>query len=273
MRRLTLCSVLLWSLASFTNGTSAQTVECNTLLSYGGQTNGSCGAGGQTGRQSPSGARRPIELITAMSRTPETGPCTILATPTSGPGQRELAFQQALGNINEAFDFILPTGVLNRIWANILANAPGCPGVTPEQVAFAFLREIVPPGPDPWIAPGFALSGKRAFLETRAPLSVPQAHPTPMGTLEVTLKATSFEVDWGDGSGSDQGPFAAPGQPWPDGTARHTYTDVNRYDVVVTQSWDAQWRLAGQAGVLRGLTSIDRLEDFEVRQLQAVRNI
>ncbi|MGH9281365.1 MAG: hypothetical protein ACRD0S_00345 [Acidimicrobiales bacterium] len=102
---------------------------------------------------------------------------------------------------------------------------------------------------------------------------MPQAHPTPIGTLEVSLRATSFEVDWGDGTGADQGPFTAPGQPWPDGKARHTYTDVERYDVTVTQSWDADWRLAGQAGTLRGLTSVGTLTDFEVRQLQAVRNI
>ena len=274
MRRLiTLFLGVLLAGALLPLGALAQAVDCSAADTELGVTVGTCKGGGSTSMAAgQSGRARPIELITAMSSTQETGACTILATPTSGPGRDELRFRRALDNVNDAFSFVLPEGALNRFWARVLANSPGCPGATPEQVAFAFLREIVPPGPGPWIAPGFALTGKHAFLETRAPATVPQAHPTPIGTLEVTLTATSFEVDWGDGTGADQGPFAAPGRPWPNGEARHTYTDIDRYDVVVTQSWDAHWRLAGQSGVLRGLTSVDRLEDLEVRQLQAVRN-
>lgn len=218
------------------------------------------------------GVRRPIELITAMSSTPETGACTILATPTSGQGQEELRFQRALDNVNDAFSFVLPEGALNRFWARVLANAPGCPSVSPREVAFSFLRQIVPPGPDPWIAPGYAITGKPAFLETRAPTAAAHRYDTPLGPLDVALRATTFSVDWGDRTGADTGPFAAPGRPWPHGHATHTYTVQESYDVTVTQSWDATWRLAGENGLIRGLSSVDRLRGFEARQLQAVRN-
>lgn len=238
-----------------------------------GNCNGGAGAtvpGGGGGTTSP--RRRPIELITALSSTPETGSCTILATPTSGPGESELAFQQALRRINDVFDPLLRQGLVNEWWARILAGLPGCPGRAPVEVAFAFMREIVPPGPDPWIAPGYALTGKPAFLETRAPMATRRRYDTPLGPLEVTLRATDFSVDWGDAARTDEGPFASPGKPWPGGAARHAYTTLGRYDVVVTQVWDADWRLAGQSGTVRGLSSVGLLDDFEARQLQAVRN-
>lgn len=250
--------------------------ECSAQRGIAGTRVGDCvGAGGTTIPGGPDGSRRPrrpIELITALSSTPQTGTCTILATPTSGPGTRELAFQQALNQINDVFDPFLRQGLLNDLWAGLLAGLPGCPGAAPVEVAFSFVREIVPPGPDPWVAPGYAITGKAAFLETRAPITAPVRYDTPLGPLEVTLRATAFAVDWGDRSSTDDGPFPAPGRPWPDGPARHTYTDADRYDVVVTQVWDADWRLAGESGTVDGLTSVGRLDGFEARQVQAVRN-
>lgn len=251
--------------------------ECSAVKDRTGTKVGACnGSGGAAipgGSAGAGGHRRPVELVTAVSSTPETGRCTILARPRSGPGERALAFQQALRRINDVFDPLLRQGLLNEFWARVLANLPGCPGrLAPVEVAFAFVREIVPPGPDPWIAPGYALTGKPAFLETRAPTSTDHLYDTPLGPLEVALHASAFGVDWGDTTSHGRGPFTAPGRPWPDGTARHTYTDVGRYDVVVTLVWDADWRLAGTSGTVNGLTSVARLDAFEARQLQAVRN-
>ncbi|MGH9176933.1 MAG: hypothetical protein ACRD0N_00045 [Acidimicrobiales bacterium] len=252
---------------------AAQQVGCTTVKTAAGVTIGSCTGSGGASQPGISGQRRPIELITAVSSTPETGSCTIRVRTTSEPGVRELSFRQAIGSLNDAFNFFMPRGLLNELWTRVVAGLPGCPSTSPRDVAFSFVRDIVPPGPDPWIAPGFALTGKLAFLETRSPTQVPDQYDTPLGTLSVVLKATMFAVDWGDESTTDDGPFAAPGEPWPHGAARHSYTTVGRYDVVVTQSWDAEWQLSGERGVVRGLTSTGGLDDFEVRQLQAVRNI
>lgn len=248
-------------------------IACTDVQTAAGTTIGNCqGGGGATIPGLPGMPRRPVELITAVSRTPEVGTCTILASPTSGPGERQLAFRTALDSLNDVFDPLLRQGLFNDLWARVLAGLPGCPGPEPSEVAFAFLREIIPPGPDPWIAPGYALTGKPSFVETRMPTSNPQRYDTPLGPLDVILRATTVAVDWGDGTGADEGPFPSPSKPWPDGKATHTFTVMGAYDVVVTQVWDADWRLAGQAGTVRGLTSVGRLDDFEARQLQAVRN-
>lgn len=248
-------------------------VRCVEVETFGGETVGQCSADGNaSATNQPRSKRRPIELITAVSSTPETGACTILATPTSGQGAQAVAFQNALARINNAFDFVLRQGLLNELWAGLVARLPGCPSVSPPAIAFAFVREIIPPGPDPWIAPGYALTGKPSFVETRMPTSTPQRYDTPLGPLDVILRATTVAVDWGDGTGADEGPFPSPSKPWPHGKATHTFTVMGAYDVVVTQVWDADWRLAGQAGTVPGLTSVGRLDDFEARQLQAVRN-
>lgn len=276
MRRLISGVILIAVLAATAaaSATGPAKIKCVDVESLSGETVGNCaGGGGATVPGAGAGVpRRPIELITALSSAPETGRCTILATPTSGPGAREVAFQRALESINSIFDPVIRQGLFNELWAGVLARLPGCPGAAPVEVAFAFVREIVPPGPDPWIAPGYALTGKLAYVETRAPTSAPRQYATPLGPLQVTLRATQFSVDWGDRSTADDGPFPAPGKPWPSGAARHTYTDASTYDVVVTQVWDAEWRLAGEAGTINGLTSIGRLDAFEARQLQAVRN-
>ncbi len=83
----------------------------------------------------------------------------------------------------------------------------------------------------------------------------------------------SYEVDWGDGAGRDKGPYPYPGQPWPGGRITHTYTDMGRYDVTVTEHWSASWTVAGESGRIDGLRSAPaRIQDFGVTQLQAVRN-
>ncbi len=274
MRRL-IAGLLAAASASLVSAAAATEVKiaCTDAQTAAGTTVGNCQGGATaTVPGGPGSPRRPVELVTAVSRTPETGSCTILASTTSAPGERELAFRQALASLNGAFDPLLRQGLFNEIWARIVASLPGCPGPEPREVAFAFVREIVPPGPDPWIAPGYALTGKRMFLATRAPASTPRSYGTPLGPLEVTLRATTIAVDWGDGTGTDEGPFPSPSRPWPDGKATHTFTVIGNYHVVVTQIWEAEWRLAGQAGIVPGLTSIGRLDGFEAQQLQAVRN-
>lgn len=228
---------------------------------------GSVTVGGVTGRRWSA-----AELVTALSQTPEIERCTILAARTSEPGREAVAMEQLLAAINR---FLVPFGppdLLNRMWAEMLERLPGCPSARPEEVAFSFLRQVVPPGPEPHIAPGYAITGKLAYLETRGPTSEVRRLETPLGTLVVTLRATRFTVDWGDGSGADQGPFPAPGRPWPYGTARHGYTVAGRYDVVVTQLWEAEWGLAGEGGTIPELTSVGTIPGFEARQVQAVRN-
>lgn len=209
----------------------------------------------------------PDELVTAVSEV-DGQPCTILATETSDQGREAVEFQRSL----DAIPLLGP--VLRTVWGAVVDSLPGCPGgPSPTQVANLILvRQLVrPPAPDPRVAPGWAITGKPGYLETRAPVAhTPPSIPTQLGLLSVTFTTGTFTVDWGDGSDRDRGPFQAPGRPWPDGEARHAYTRVGTYDIVVTQQWDARWELAGESGQVP-VESVGRIEDFEARQLQAVR--
>ncbi|MDP9071063.1 MAG: hypothetical protein M3N68_07225, partial [Actinomycetota bacterium] len=126
------------------------------------------------------------------------------------------------------------------------------------------------PKPRPHIAPGYMLAGKTAYLEGNTAMTDRFDHPTPLGPLTIDAKSQLF-VDWGDGGGV-QGPFDNTGGPWPHGTITHYWTNAGRYDIVVTQRWTATWHLSGSSGELSELATVGRIEDFEVRQLQAVRN-
>jgi hypothetical protein len=160
-------------------------------------------------------------------------------------------------------------------WLGLLgAGYPLCPGVTapagnPAGLAIAFWGEVPLPVPAPRIAPGYAITGKPAYLETGGVLARDFARETPLGPI--TLGASGrLWVDWGDGT--HDGPFDVPGAPWPAGTISHTYTNTGAFDVVVTEQWGATWQLAGQGGQLGGLHTEGRISRFPVTEVQAVRN-
>ena len=167
---------------------------------------------------------------------------------------------------------------------NILAryeDFPRCPPAVrthtprsaPADIAAEFWRvelEDKLARPQPRIAPGYMLAGKLGYLETGARMLDRFEHPTALGLLVINTRGQIY-VDWGDDSGVS-GPYTSPGRAWPDGTITHSWRNAGRYDIVVTQRWTATWDLAGATGTLGGLTTEGRLDDFEVRQLQAVRN-
>lgn len=147
------------------------------------------------------------------------------------------------------------------------------PETTPALEAVSFWRvtgEDMLPKPSPRIAPGYMLAGKLAYLEAGSQPTARFEHPTPLGTLVIEATSLLF-VDWGDGPGLD-GPHVGPGGPWPDGNVTHFWTTTDRYDIRVIQRWTARWTLAGATGTLQGLETQGLIDDFEVRQLQAVRN-
>ena len=157
----------------------------------------------------------------------------------------------------------------------LMATYDFCPGVTrprlsPTSTARQVIEEFEPAPPRPYIAPGYAITGKAAYLETRGNLHPPrQTRSTALGSIDVTFSGR-YTVDWGDGTVET---YDVEGGPWPDGRVTHTYTDVGRYDVVVTVDWVADWEVAGATGRIDdGLSGVGRIDDFEVRQLQAVRD-
>lgn len=164
---------------------------------------------------------------------------------------------------------------------NVYAEYPPCPqspvqptqpgdpqpSLTEAMVAAQHWERVYLPVPAPSIAPGRAITGKRAYLETRGKLQHTYTNSTVFGPL--TINATgSYTVTWGDGA--TDGPYAVEGIAWPSGQITHEYQTVGHYDVVVTERWTATWSLNGKSGVLRALQTNGRIEDFPVEQIQAV---
>ena len=143
------------------------------------------------------------------------------------------------------------------------------PVLDPVTLAVQFWRTVPLPVPHPTIPPGYAITGKPAYLVTGGSTQPdPFVEQTPLGQLTIEAVGT-YDVDWGDGSGW-QGPYRSEGQPYPQGGVSHVYDNVGTYDVVVREQWTARWQLAGAVGTLGGLQTTATIGAYPVRQVQAV---
>jgi hypothetical protein len=151
-----------------------------------------------------------------------------------------------------------------------LAAAP-LPPVDPGTLAVQFWRTIPLPVPRPSIPPGYAITGKLAYLVTHGSVAPARyQRPTPLGTLAITTRGR-YLVDWGDGTlPAWTGPYGQEGGPYPNGRIFHTYDNVGTVTVTVREVWTATWALGSAHGVLGALQTTATLAGFPVRQLQAV---
>jgi hypothetical protein len=160
----------------------------------------------------------------------------------------------------------------------ILENYPPCPErprapgelapvETRAMIAARHWERVPLPKPQPFIAPGRAITGKLAYLETRGNVTHTYRADTMFGPLEIQAKG-SYTINWGDGETT--GPYAFEGRSWPDGRITHDYLKIGTYDIVVTERWTANWRFADESGTLRALQTTGRIDDFPVEQIQAV---
>jgi hypothetical protein len=154
--------------------------------------------------------------------------------------------------------------------------APGTPAapqvaalaVPPSVLAVNFWDTIPLPVPKPSIPPGYAITGKPAYLVTDGTVApAPFTTETPLGLLSVSARG-AYTVEWGDGVVS--GPFSSEGLAYPDGNISHTYDNVGTVTVTVDETWTATWTLGGASGTLDQLETRATIPGFPVRQLQAV---
>ncbi|MHB1785408.1 MAG: hypothetical protein ACYCS7_04550 [Acidimicrobiales bacterium] len=171
----------------------------------------------------------------------------------------------------------------DAMWAALLSTYKLCsayPGgqapnmvITPSILAAQYWQangQNLLPIPKPYIGPGYALTGKRAYLETNSPLADTFTDPTPAGTLTIAVHG-QFYVDWGDGTPS-QGPFAMAGAAYPNGQITHVWDRIGSYRVGVSERWTATWNLAGQSGGLTGLSTQGLIPAFPVKQVESIIN-
>jgi hypothetical protein len=162
--------------------------------------------------------------------------------------------------------------------SSILENYPPCPEQprapgqpapveTAAMIAARYWERIPLPKPRPAIAPGRAITGKLAYIETRGETGHNYTNDTVLGSLDISAHG-SYTIDWGDGTTT--GPHSIEGKPWPDGQITHNYRDIGAYNVVVTEKWTATWRLGGESGTLRTLQTTGTINNFPVEQIQAV---
>lgn len=209
--------------------------------------------------------RQPLpDLVNVPSITsvPPVGPCRLRTTETVP--RSELA--------------AMPTDSNMSIWMRLTARYPRCPtgrpDTSPEDAAIEVLERVPLPAPKPFIAPGFAITGKPGYLEPNLPVPVVDGRPTvidsratDLGEMAITASAV-YRVQWGD---AETGPHRGRGGPWPGGDITHVWTVSGTYDVVVTAEWTVRWRLGAAEGTLTVPTE-GTIDDFRVDQLQAVRN-
>jgi hypothetical protein len=224
------------------------------------------GVAGTSGGTSGSGTGIRYIPYTRLTTGPDGQPCVTTGyaregvTPTDDLSSAAGAHPGG-GGFNAYFDFS-PCSQHPR--------APGSP--TPAETrAMVAARHwegpVSPPRPRPYIAPGRALTGKPAYLETGNRTSFTYQADTEFGPLTINASG-SYTVVWGDGTTT--GPFSFEGISWPTGRITHEYQDVGTYNVVVIERWTATWSLDGESGVLRALQSTGTLNNFPVEQLQAV---
>lgn len=143
--------------------------------------------------------------------------------------------------------------------------------IDPAALALQFWKTIPLPVPNPSIPPGYAITGKPAYLVTHGQTAPgPYVFNTPIGTLTISPHG-EYSVDWGDGTAPTwTGPYSSEGQAWPNGDITHTYDFVGSYNVVIDETWTATWSLAGASGNLAGLRTTATITAFPVHQVQAV---
>lgn len=233
-----------------------------------------CG-GGYVIPPAPSPARPPSVAPSPRPSTSSSGPTIPLALyVANGPNGPCMAMGPANPTPNATVSAWLATVHYPNCPTTAAVRgqpAPQLPPIDPVTLAVQFWQTIPLPTPKPDIPPGYAVTGKEAYLVTNGTTSPPPFREvTPLGPLTVTAVGT-YRVDWGDpGDPGWTGPYAEEGQAWPNGQITHVYENAGTDNVTVDEDWTATWQLAGAHGNLGGLHTTATINGFKVEQLQAV---
>lgn len=226
---------------------------------------------GSSSKPSTSGPAKKYEFYDRLMTAADGKPCLTVGYREVGTASADQApaipLPGTVNPINGLYESCPATPV--RLGEPSTGENGSSPVETRAMFAARYWERIPLPKPQPAIAPGRAITGKLAYLETKGQLAYTYTNNnnTMFGALEIVAKG-AYSVDWGDGETS--GPYSFEGQPWPDGEITHEYIDVGDYNVVVTEKWTATWAMGGESGSLRSLQTVGRIDNFPVQQIQAV---
>jgi hypothetical protein len=215
------------------------------------------------------GAPEPGSGPSAPPAPPPPNPVPILE---AAPGGGQCLTQTTNPNATTAAEVAYLNVLIKNLQVAYAACPPAAgaaaPAVDPATLAEEFWQTIPLPVPKPTIPPGYAITGKTAYLVTDGTVA-PAAfvEPTPLGLLTVTAHGT-YSVDWGDGSSG--GPYTSEGTGYPNGQIVHTYERTGTVRVTLRETWTATWTLGAAAGTLDQLATQGTIPGLDVRQIQAV---
>ncbi|MCU4184573.1 hypothetical protein K6U06_09390, partial [Acidiferrimicrobium sp. IK] len=145
---------------------------------------------------------------------------------------------------------------------------PPALATNPAVLATQFWQTIPLPTPKPTLPPGYAITGKPAYLVTNGTTQPPPwTNPTPLGPLTITAHGT-YTINWGDHTTT--GPYTTEGLPYPHGTITHTYDNTGHPTITITEHWTATWTLATNHGTLQQLQTTAQIPNLPIQQIQAV---
>jgi hypothetical protein len=214
---------------------------------------------------------------------PGAAPAAPAAAASTGPGDdRPLVPRMLTGPDGEdCYGLVASSANGPRYYTNYefqqLTTAQPCPTtdgdeadvapINPRAEAEAFWASVPLDDFTVDIPPGHAITGLPAYVVTDSTLTRSFEYIGLSGPVRITARA-ELRIDWGDGTRT--GPHHSPGRPYPNGDVGHTYTHRGHYDIVVTQHWTGTWRSAGGTGPLAERPVTTRIEDYPVREVQAV---
>ena len=143
------------------------------------------------------------------------------------------------------------------------------PVLATDDLVRSFLETVTLPSPTIEIVPGYAITGKRVYLQIGGPRTATFTVPNPLGPAVGIDVTSDYLVDWGDGTTIIT---SSQGGPWPGGDVTHTYERTSpRTTIAVVQRWTAHWVAGDDQGPISGLRTEAR-RDLRVTEVQAVRN-
>lgn len=166
--------------------------------------------------------------------------------------------------------------VITRRCDDPALNDPGLGGIDGQTLIDVIEGQL--PRPTPTIAGGRAITGNRSWLDLNRPnthtldetfdLGVLGTHP-----IQVTATAAT-NIDWGDGTVSDHTGTGGPwhdGEPGPDDIT-HTYIDTGTPTIVVIDTWQVTFDIAGLPPINATATLDPVPLDITVTEVRSTRN-